>query len=207
MGRPRRDFLEESPRISGGFFRLFFADSGRRGTLRFRREVCFLAFVHVSVFGREFSIVVLAAAASLGGTLAVIAVPAFAKNLYGSHLVEAEAGLQRIGVATIARTARGEPLAATTPRTPEVVPRGVAVIDPPGTWDHPTWVALAFAPVDAPRPLAHAHRFSFAFENQGNRFKATANGDLDGDGTSSILEIEGSPDKIAPGMYVENELE
>jgi hypothetical protein len=163
--------------------------------------------VDIPLFGRDVSLLAVAFGASLTATLAVIAVPAFARNLYGSHLVEAEAGLARMGTAVVATSRDGAPFPSTAPRTPELVPRGVAVVDPPGTWDHPTWVALSFTPVDAPRPLEHSHRFSFSFENQGNQFKATANADLDGDGTVSIFEITGTHEAVIPGMYVENELE
>jgi hypothetical protein len=84
------------------------------------------------------------------------------------------------------------------------VPRGERVVDPPGTWRHPTWVRLDFSMQDVP------HAFSFAFESQNAappgaapsqvptdaprgraRFTARAHGDLDGDGSLSTFQISG----------------
>jgi hypothetical protein len=61
-------------------------------------------------------------------------------------------------------------------------------VDPPGTWDHPTWRLLDFR---AEEP--HAYSFSFTSENgeQAARFEATARGDLDGDGNTSTFVIAG----------------
>jgi hypothetical protein len=62
------------------------------------------------------------------------------------------------------------------------------VVDPAGTWDHPTWRRLDFAETDP-------HGFSFEFISELGRerstFIARAHGDLDGDGVTSTFEITG----------------
>jgi hypothetical protein len=103
-------------------------------------------------------------------------------------------------------------------------PRGKKEADLPGTWDTPTWKALAFRP--AAEGVPHAYAFSFESTSGGSAFVAQAHGDLDGDGVLSTFEIRGrsgregvSPPNAAravvadgqpvvlPGMYVEAELE
>ena len=79
-----------------------------------------------------------------------------------------------------------------------------------GAWDGATWKALAFRPV----PEGVPHAYAFAFESAaGSAFTAHARGDLDGDGIPSLFEIKGDLRRdegrpgVAPGMYVESELE
>lgn len=60
-----------------------------------------------------------------------------------------------------------------------------------------------------------AHWFSFEFdrtlEKDASSFVASAHGDLDGDGQTSTFEVRGSCEraasKLAPGMYVDQEVE
>jgi hypothetical protein len=64
----------------------------------------------------------------------------------------------------------------------------VLVLDPPGTWEHPTWRLLQFG-------WEVEHAYSFGFETQREpgeaRFRARAQGDLDGDGILSTFAITG----------------
>ncbi len=94
------------------------------------------------------------------------------------------------------------------PLTPAAPPRGKKEVDPPETWDGPTWKALDFRA--SPEGVPHAYAFSF--ESTGTTFAARARGDLDGDGILSTFEVRGTarPGEkpwIEPGMYVEAELE
>jgi hypothetical protein len=127
------------------------------------------------------------------------AAPPFLRNLRASRLAEPMDRLSYIGSrATL--IAAGRPVESAypgaAPLTPAVVPKGELVLDPPGTWDHPTWRLLDFR-VEEP------HAFSFAFESENgpdvSRFRATARGDLDGDGNLSTFSIAGeSPKGGAP---------
>jgi hypothetical protein len=160
---------------------------------------------------RSLTPVEAAIAFALGGSILAVAVPEFLRGLHASRLAEPVDGLKRIADAAIAFVPPGEVAPAfppSAPLTPADVPRGVRAEDPPGVWDHPTWRALSFG-------FDHPHAFSFSFESSqtGPRahFRATAHGDLDGDGVQSTFEIEGEADangaRILPGMYVDREVE
>jgi hypothetical protein len=75
------------------------------------------------------------------------------------------------------------------PRTPADVPRGHRAVDPPGTWNHPTWQALQFA-------LTDPHYYSYEVVSDGQSFTARALGDLDSDGVFSTFERTGT---LGPG--------
>lgn len=160
---------------------------------------------------RSLSPVEAAIAFALGGSILAVAVPEFVRGLHASRLAEPVDGLKRIASGAVSLAAGAGPERAfpgSAPLTPAEVPRGVRADDPPGAWDQPTWRALGFG-------FDHAHAFSFAFESSqvGPRghFRATAHGDLDGDGVLSTFEIEGEADangvRILPGMYVDREVE
>jgi hypothetical protein len=139
----------------------------------------------------------LAAAVSLAGTVAATMVPNFLRNLHASRLSEPVEGLKRIAAHATLRAAGLPPESAypaSAPFTPAVTPRGELVLDPPGTWDSPTWRTLDFA-FDAP----HAYSFAFESSNTESRstFTARARGDLDGDGVTSSFAISGSVERGA----------
>jgi hypothetical protein len=132
-----------------------------------------------------------AVAVAVAGSVLATALPAFVKNLHASELVEPLDGLARIG-ARASALAASRPVAQaypdSVPLTPSVVPAGVRVTDPPGTWDHPTWRLLDFS-FEVP------HSYSFEFESKNgpdvSTFTARAHGDLDGDGSLSEFELSG----------------
>jgi hypothetical protein len=134
----------------------------------------------------------LAVIVSLGGTVAATMIPTFLRNVHASRLSEPVDGLKRIAAHATLR-ASGLPTESaypdSVPFTPEATPRAQLVLDPPGTWDAPTWRALDFS-FDSP------HAYSFAFESANGEarstFTARARGDLDGDGVTSSFAISGS---------------
>jgi hypothetical protein len=152
-----------------------------------------------------------AVAFAIGGSVLAVAVPEFLHGLHASRLVEPIDGLKRVAASAVAYASRENPEPAfpsDAPLTPSEVPRGVRVSDPDGTWEHPTWRALEFG-------FDYPHAFSFAFASTQNAasstFRATACGDLDGDGVRSTFEVQGERDaegaRLVPGMYVESEVE
>jgi hypothetical protein len=175
---------------------------------------------------RGMTAVEIAVTFAVVGSLVAVAVPAFVRNLHASRLVEPVDGVKAIaeGATAYAKT-RDVPHAypPSAPLTPAAVPRGMLEVDPGGAWDHPTWKALGFRPVDE----GVAHAFAFAFEGANgpahSQFAAVAHGDLDGDGVTSTFETRGHYDRattdagaaldaggtpvIEPGMTVEAELE
>lgn len=144
--------------------------------------------------------------AVLGVTLATC-VPPFVRELHASPLHEVEESLPRLGELVLAYYGKNGSLPASVALTPVNPARGQPRIDPPGTWDHPTWLAFGFRPVAEDAP----HLYSFAFDNQGTSFVLEARGDLDGDGATSRFTLRGTIDngtaKLDEGMTVENELE
>jgi hypothetical protein len=137
----------------------------------------------------------LAVALSLTGTVAATMIPTFLRNVHASRLSEPVDGLKRIAARATLR-ASGLPTESaypdSVPFTPAVTPRAALVLDPPGTWDAPTWRALDFS-FDAP----HAYSFAFDSSNAEGRstFTARARGYLDGDGVTSSFSVSGSIDK------------
>jgi hypothetical protein len=132
-----------------------------------------------------------AAAIALGGALLAVTVPAFVRNLHASRLAEPIDGLNRIATrATVLAATRPAEIAypETVGLTPSTVPQGKRVLDPPGTWNHPTWRRLDFE-------LGVPHAFSFSFESHDApglaSFRAVAQGDLDGDGVLSTFALGG----------------
>lgn len=142
------------------------------------------------------------------GSVLASAVPAFLRDFHASRLAEPVSGLARIGKASIAfGAAHSGELPGPAPMTPAQVPRGVLMIEAPGTWDHPTWRALGFEPVANGAP----HAFSFAYDRHEAEFMAHAHGDLDGDGNLSTFELRGRTDgravTVEPGLTVLSEVE
>jgi hypothetical protein len=128
--------------------------------------------------------------AVLGSVLAV-GIPAFVRDLHASRLVEPIDGLNRIAAAAAASAQRDGAkriYPESAPRTPREVPSGGPAQDPPGSWEHPTWVTLGLS---FARP--HSYSFEFDSERRGQRSKyvAVAQGDLDGDGQLSEFSIRG----------------
>jgi hypothetical protein len=160
---------------------------------------------------RRFTAVELAIGAALFGSLMAVAVPAFSRDLHASRFVEPTDGLARLGAGAVAYATVNERFPDSAPLTPSAPPRGTRAADPPGTWEGPTWKALAFQPSAEGAP--HAYAFSFESTAGGTAFVAQARGDLDGDGVLSTFEIrgraahDGAPAAVLPGMYVEAELE
>lgn len=133
-----------------------------------------------------------ALAFAIGGSLLAVTVPAFLRNLHASRMSEALDGLEKLSARAmiLSDTAPlGAAFPASCPLTPAVVPRATLVVDPPHTWDHPTWRLLDFG-------FETPHAYSFQFESQNgadvSRFVAIAHGDLDGDGVVSTFKISGS---------------
>ena len=98
-------------------------------------------------------------------------------------------------------------MALCAPASRSKLPRAVLVLDAPGTWDHPTWKALAFEPLANGAP----HAFSFGYDRDLDHFRAYAHGDLDGDGNLSTFAVRGQTDgrsvSITLGLTVLAEIE
>lgn len=128
------------------------------------------------------------------GSVLAVGIPAFVRDLHASRLVEPIDGLNRIAAAAAAHAVEhagsggASRYPESAPRTPREVPSGAPALDPPGVWEHPTWVTLGLS-FDTP----HSYSFEFDSGRRGRRSKytATAQGDLDGDGQLSEFSIRG----------------
>ena len=157
---------------------------------------------------RRFTLIELALGISLLGCVAAVAIPSFIREVHASRFVEPTAGLARLQASALAFAEANGRYPDSAPLTPKAPPRGKKEADPPGTWDLPAWRALDFRASADGVP----HAYAFAFDSTGASFVARARGDLDGDGVLSLFEVRGGfgPDHapaVAPGMYVESELE
>ncbi|MCW5832830.1 MAG: hypothetical protein KIS78_10505 [Labilithrix sp.] len=128
--------------------------------------------------------------------------------MQASRFVEPTRALARMGENAVRYAELNHTLPDSAPLTPAQPPRGCKEIDPLGTWDGPTWVALDFRPTPEGVPRAYA----YAFDSSGDTFVTRAHGDLDGDGVLSTFEMRGSAKageapRLEPGLYVEAELE
>lgn len=161
---------------------------------------------------RRFSPVELAVFVALLGAVLAVAVPAFFRDLHASRFVEPTEGLMRLGEAAVAYAEEHHQFPPSAPLTPSMPPRGTKEVDAPGTWDAPTWQALAFRPSAEGAPHAYAFSFDATPLASPNAFVAQARGDLDGDGVLSTFEVRGfaranEKPSLVPGMYVDAELE
>lgn len=152
---------------------------------------------------RGLTAVEVAIGIAIVGALTAIAIPACVRELHASKLAEPVDGLARIGKSATAQGAFPQ----TAPLTPDKTPRGKLEVDPPGTWDHPTWRTLDFRATREGVP----HAFAFQIDSKPEEMTAQAHGDLDGDGVTSTFEIrcvrDASGAHLLPGMYVEAEVE
>lgn len=153
----------------------------------------------------------LAAVVSVGGTVLAVLIPAFVRNVHASYVSEATSGVSELASRAAARFEAAQSTGAlpeSAPLTPNNVPRGVRVTDPPGTWEHPTWRALEFS---IPNPHAYSFAFNLEVTPEQAKFGAVAHGDLDGDAVLSTIALEGSyrPGKPAElsAMDVQHEIE
>lgn len=155
---------------------------------------------------RVLTPVELALAFALGGSVLAVSLPAFVRNLHASRMVEALDGVGKLANRVAAQTAfrpLSAPFPESAPLTPADVPRATLVVDPPGTWTHPTWRRLDFA-------LTEPHAYSFELRSEGSgasaMFHAIARGDLDGDGVLSTFDMAGKMDASGEAKLLPLEL-
>jgi hypothetical protein len=138
-----------------------------------------------------FSILQLSLGTSLLGSVVVVTLPVLVKDFRSSRLAEPLDGLRDIAMRATALAALAPPeraYPASAPLTPSRVPGARPLVDPPGTWDHPSWRLLDFR-----KEGAHSYAFQFdsTLSPQGSTFLASAFGDIDADGTLSEFAICG----------------
>jgi type IV pilus assembly protein PilA len=155
------------------------------------------------------------------GILAAVAIPAFLRYIKRSKTTEA---MQNIGLLFRGAVSyfeaehlsrAGDPLPRQFPSNVGPTPALSMLVDGQkmaansSAWNAEQWQALSFALGD---PHYFAYQFVTASTGNAAEFSARAHGDLDGDGTYSTFERQGSVDlsatvRGASGLYSDNELE
>jgi prepilin-type N-terminal cleavage/methylation domain-containing protein len=165
-----------------------------------------------------FTLIELMIAVAIIGILAAVAIPSFMRYWKRAATVEASMNIRRMYDGAVSyyvsehANSNGVIFERQFPGnvgpTPSSIPPAVKVRPAPGTWDHPSWYALDFAVMD---PI----RYSYSFSSSGvgtNAFAhMVAQGDLDGDGVSSLFRrsCSGTNEGVRGGSGLEtvNELE
>lgn len=122
------------------------------------------------------------------GMIAAVAIPAFMDYLKKSKVIEAELQLRRLEKAAKVAVATGGKLpagmATLTPAT-GCCDAGGRCASTAADWDQPVWKALEFE-------LTEPHLFRYSYASDGDSFTATAEGDLDCDGTPITYTLAGT---------------
>jgi len=155
----------------------------------------------------SFTSIELAIAFAVVGTAVAATVPACIRAVRVARTAEATENVESIFLAAMRVRADPEATLLSAPLTPAAVPRGAMVVDPTGTWEHPTWKTLGIS-YDDP------HWYSYRVDvdpDSGTALRVVALGDLDGDGVLSSFERSATRDASGlvarPGMIVTADLE
>ena len=106
---------------------------------------------------RRFTPIELAIGASLLGSLAAIAIPAFVRELHASRFSEPVDALARMSTAAVQYAEQTHKLPDSAPLTPPAPARGKREAFPAEIWNHPTWQALSFQAAPSGTPFAYAY--------------------------------------------------
>ena len=163
-----------------------------------------------------FTLIELMIVVAVIGLLAAVAIPAFLKYIRQAKTSEATVNLRKIYDGEIAYydidhiTRSGDRLSAQFVGAgphPSTAPSGTSTSV---SWDDPGWIELKFA---SDAPVRYSYQALVDGEGTSASFTARAQGDLDGDSTTSLFERRGIIDSATgevsggAGVYKANAIE
>ena len=165
---------------------------------------------------KGFTLIELMIVVAIIGILAAVAIPAFLKYIKKSKTTEARTNIRKLYDGQIAYYNEEQVARSGTVLTKEFISTAGTPTNVPGinkqtgTWDTGNWPLLKFGS-DSPV----LYRYTAATSGSGTTaaFTARAEGDTDGDGTSSLFERVGSVNSSSgeveggSGLFASNELE
>jgi len=165
---------------------------------------------------KGFTLIELMIVVAIIGILAAVAIPAFLKYIKKSKTSEARTNIRKVYDGEVAYFSEERVDAAGTIFPKRFVSAGPTPATAPGIdkltgdWDSANWPELKFG---SDSPVLYSYETVSSGSQLTSAFTASAEGDLDGDGTTSLFQrvaaVNAGTGEVdgGAGLYLENELE